>query len=503
MDKGAGVDMKISACVIAKNEEKNIGKWLESMIPIADEMIVVDTGSTDNTKLIARQSGAVVLDYPWCNDFSAAKNFAIDHAKGEWIIFLDADEYFAPKTVGQVRNFIKKIDIHRDIAAICCRLINIDVDNNNRFMTAFMQLRIFRNINKLRYVGAIHEAVSIPKGKKIEIAKDFIIFHTGYSTSIVKKKLQRNLEMLQKKFAQTNGVKTAQDERYLMDAWYGLGEYSKAVEAAKKLLLRKDLDEDLRGRAYETWVSVCMVDGYPEEVTMHCVENAVKDCPKRADLRMMKGLYLYSLQDYLQAEEDLKMGMEIYTNRTKDYVGMADNAERLIPNVQLRLAEICQMKKQLEPACEHYLFGLSFFPYHESLLCSFFAFMKNNNVSDVNIIEQLNHIYDKDKDANFLVRSLLKEGTAGRVVLYYTRFSDVALPEKLKFQLNGNWYAAAENDAKALERDAVILLLAEENGIGHAKYVLQELYASNCPKWNSLTFRKKLQRMREELSAEV
>ena len=99
--------MKISACVITKNEEKNIGKWLQEMSAIADEMIVVDTGSTDNTVNMAKRAGAKVYHFKWINDFAAAKNHAIEQATGDWILFLDADEYFSDETQHNVRNLLK------------------------------------------------------------------------------------------------------------------------------------------------------------------------------------------------------------------------------------------------------------------------------------------------------------------------------------------------------------------------------------------------------------
>ena len=95
--------MKISACVIAKNEAENLPRWLASMRVFADEMIVVDTGSTDETVAIARAGGAQVLHFDWINDFSAAKNFALDAATGDWVVFTDADEYFTEKSAPRVR----------------------------------------------------------------------------------------------------------------------------------------------------------------------------------------------------------------------------------------------------------------------------------------------------------------------------------------------------------------------------------------------------------------
>ena len=91
--------MQISACVITKNEEQNIGEWLTRMKSVAQECIVVDMGSTDNTVGLVKAAGASVYFFPWQGDFAAAKNFALEKATGDWIFFLDADEYFPAETL--------------------------------------------------------------------------------------------------------------------------------------------------------------------------------------------------------------------------------------------------------------------------------------------------------------------------------------------------------------------------------------------------------------------
>ena len=79
--------MRISACVITKNEEENLPSWLGCMQRIADEMVVLDTGSGDRTAEIARAAGAKVFFFQWMDDFAAAKNYALDRATGDWIFF--------------------------------------------------------------------------------------------------------------------------------------------------------------------------------------------------------------------------------------------------------------------------------------------------------------------------------------------------------------------------------------------------------------------------------
>src|SRR3989338_64847 len=91
----------ISVCMIVKNEQQYLQQCLESVKNVADEIIIVDTGSTDNTKQIARQFTDNIYDFAWIDDFSAARNFSLSKAAKEWIFVIDADEFvmFNPKDV--------------------------------------------------------------------------------------------------------------------------------------------------------------------------------------------------------------------------------------------------------------------------------------------------------------------------------------------------------------------------------------------------------------------
>lgn len=83
----------ISVCIIAKNEETNIERCLKSLSKCGFEIIVVDTGSTDNTKAVAKKYTDKVFDFIWCNDFAVAKNFAISKAQYEYVMVIDSDEF--------------------------------------------------------------------------------------------------------------------------------------------------------------------------------------------------------------------------------------------------------------------------------------------------------------------------------------------------------------------------------------------------------------------------
>ena len=100
----------LSVCMIVKNEELNLAKCLMSVKPVADEIIVVDTGSTDKTKLIGSALGAKVFDFTWTNNFSEARNYSLSKASGDWMLVLDADEMISPLDHASLRSLIQQAD---------------------------------------------------------------------------------------------------------------------------------------------------------------------------------------------------------------------------------------------------------------------------------------------------------------------------------------------------------------------------------------------------------
>lgn len=140
---------KITACLIVKNEEEMILRSLSS-VSEADEIIVCDTGSKDATVQIAKDFGATVVFFDWCDDFSAARNFAKSHASNEWILSIDADEFLEP-------NGMRKI---KDAINVC------EEDSINILMkpeTGYGQHRLARVYRKdCEWVGKVHEVIKFP-----------------------------------------------------------------------------------------------------------------------------------------------------------------------------------------------------------------------------------------------------------------------------------------------------------------------------------------------------
>lgn len=161
----------LSLCMIVKNEEEYLGRALTCVRDIVNEMVVVDTGSTDGTMDIAKEFGARVFKYEWNNDFSAAKNYAISKASGDWILSLDADEIIAKRDLQEI---VKLIEINHSfgyklIQRNYTNKTNItgwmpnpmDYQEGNGYAGYFPSplVRLFRNDNRIRFQGLIHEIV--------------------------------------------------------------------------------------------------------------------------------------------------------------------------------------------------------------------------------------------------------------------------------------------------------------------------------------------------------
>lgn len=185
----------ISVCIIAKNEEKNIEKCLQKLHRHPLEIIVVDTGSTDNTKALAAKYADKVLDFPWCNDFAKARNFSISQAKNDWVLMIDCDEFVdrfdfqaIQKLMAQYPDAIGQL--YRD---------NICYDSNKEILHSYDYVERLFNRNVYTYEGSIHEqVVRIGGGELLAFEMPLKVTHTGYSGSDddLELKAQRNISML-------------------------------------------------------------------------------------------------------------------------------------------------------------------------------------------------------------------------------------------------------------------------------------------------------------------
>jgi hypothetical protein len=183
---------RVSVCMVARDCETIIGHALASVRAIADEIIVADTGSKDLTKQVCKRWGARVIDIPWTDNFAEARNRSIAEAKGEWILWIDADEWLEGSVeLGQY--------LYRHwYDALVIPQIHLMVDGPLHDLPP----RVFRNGQGIQFYGYIHEMPG--RGLNEPIADQFVppgvrILHTGYATLAMRTaRTDRNWEIIQR-----------------------------------------------------------------------------------------------------------------------------------------------------------------------------------------------------------------------------------------------------------------------------------------------------------------
>ncbi|MGF6353290.1 tetratricopeptide (TPR) repeat protein [Paenibacillus sp. 4624] len=189
---------RISLCMIVKDEEEMLPRCLESVQGAVDEIIVVDTGSSDRSVAIAREYGASVVEFAWCDDFAAARNAGLERASGDWILFLDADEALEATAREQIRSWT-------EVSGCDGLFLNIHnyTGSGQQGATVNPVLRLFRNHPEHRFKGRIHEQIAAAICERNPEAAfhitDMVIHHYGYQTVVVerKDKVNRNVRLLQ------------------------------------------------------------------------------------------------------------------------------------------------------------------------------------------------------------------------------------------------------------------------------------------------------------------
>ncbi len=212
----------ISLCMITKDEGNNLSNCLDSARDIVDEIIILDTGSTDNTKEIAIKFNAKVLDFKWQDDFSAARNESIKHATKEWILVLDADETIDSEGKKEIKEIINKgendaflfLQKNYTNETSIAGFVNEEHKHNDKIYSGWYGsfiARLFRNRKNYKFDGIVHELVepSIEKSKGKIAATEIVLHHYGNSNpEIARKKRQIYLELCKRKAEQKQDAAT-------------------------------------------------------------------------------------------------------------------------------------------------------------------------------------------------------------------------------------------------------------------------------------------------------
>ena len=289
---------RVSLCMIAKNEQERISGCLESVCGLVDEIIVVDTGSSDRTKRIARSCGAKVFSFPWTGNFAEARNESLRHATGNWIIFLDADERL--NTFG-AQDCLRKAASIPGADAFAVPIINSG-PGGKIDSTIGRAVRFFRNLPDIRFSGRVHESVErfLVESRARLVHADFEIEHFGYALEpgIVKRKYERNFDLLKKELAEDPGNGHAR---------YHLGLTCMALEREEEARQTFDIGLSSEGLTPAIEAMILNMKGYHHlragEID-HALEAACRSLavvPLQNMARLLKGLALFQKQAHLEA----------------------------------------------------------------------------------------------------------------------------------------------------------------------------------------------------------
>ncbi|GIP51609.1 tetratricopeptide repeat-containing glycosyltransferase family 2 protein [Paenibacillus vini] len=231
---------RLSVCMIVKDEEELLPRCLDSLKGLADEIVIVDTGSIDRTKEIAGQYTDLIFNYTWIDDFAAARNESLRHATGKWILVMDADEYLSAEDYPKWNEFLdNEQPVHH--LAYTLPIINFTGDKEYQDeITTSPVTRLFPNYKGIHFERPIHEQLTLgSEGELFHKKLDLNIYHTGYQNQRVSEKNKHERNMLifnqmksQSKMSEYDWFTLGNQYRYAKDEQQALECYEKALKGA-------------------------------------------------------------------------------------------------------------------------------------------------------------------------------------------------------------------------------------------------------------------------------
>ncbi len=297
----------ISACMIVKNEEKLLPGCLDSIKGLVDEIIIVDTGSTDRTMEIAREYGAKIYEHAWQNDFSLHRNQSMGYAASDWILIIDADEEFDPTEHEKIRMLVKRKNVN-GFSFLVYNKINYDRTGS------LQSIRIFQNNKGYKYDGIVHNQLRIT-GKVIET--DLKVIHHGYALSDedMRKKAKRSEALLLKQIEEDPDYLFAHFN--LAQLYRGEADFKKCLEYSKTVVENSSFDT--KGNRHLHLMALdqmgCAYFGIDEfKKAIETFEHALELKSDFLDPLFNLGLSYFKLGKYDDAEKYFQQYLGVKTN---------------------------------------------------------------------------------------------------------------------------------------------------------------------------------------------
>ena len=287
----------IALCMIVKNEEKTLSRILAPLSSVVDQIVIVDTGSTDGTVNVAKCWGAEVHFIPWRDDFAAARNFAFEKSRCDYNLWLDADDVMTQESITQLLHLKKELTGQTD--AYFFRY-NVAFDESGVPTFSYFRERLLKNNENYRFCGRVHEAVSC-MGRT-----EFLPITIEHRPEKKNKDPYRNVKIYRKMRAE--GVAfSARDEYYYGRELYSLGKRVAAKKILTAFLKRQDAWSQNKIEALSILSAIATQEGRGEDAKRLLLQTflyappRVEVCYDLATLFFVEQNYLLAIQWYLHA----------------------------------------------------------------------------------------------------------------------------------------------------------------------------------------------------------
>lgn len=342
----------ISLCMIVRNEEEALPGCLSSIEGIADEIVIVDTGSTDRTKEVARSFGAKVFDFEWINDFAAARNHSFRQATQEYILWLDADDRIAERDRCILLELKENLPPDTDSVTMP---YNLAFDSDGNVTASLRRNRLVRRDRGFRWIGAVHEYLEV-RGRVIN--SEAAVTHSKN-----KAHTDRNLQIY-RTMLQKGKPFTPRDMYYYANELRDHGIYEEAAAQYERFLATKQgwIEDNLQACLKLAECRKRMGDRAGE---IQVLSRYMAYSPPRPELCCRMGDYWRELENYKAAIVWYELALKV--PEPADSMGFRNQAySTWLPHLQLcvcwdRLGEH-------QKAFEHNETALAFAPSHPSML---------------------------------------------------------------------------------------------------------------------------------------
>ncbi|MCX6150716.1 MAG: glycosyltransferase family 2 protein [Ignavibacteriales bacterium] len=303
-NRGKDYAVVLSLCMIIKNEEKYLRDCLESVKDVAEEIIIVDTGSSDKSLEIAESFDSNIFHFTWINNFSAARNFAISKCTGDWILYLDADERLSAKSISELKVLVSR----NENIGIKCIVKNIDAEFNRT--NTMKYTRLFRNQPEVKFAGRVHEQIdsSLLQLKYKIVDSSIEIIHLGYniSSDAKKGKAKRNLQLLLEDYETSNSAYCAYQ---LAQTYNVLDDNENAIKFSFEALEKNELNIQQRAISCGLISNIYLKEHKVEAAHKFVIEGLKFD-GKQPYLNLLASKIYLRLQNLSKAEYYCAMALE-------------------------------------------------------------------------------------------------------------------------------------------------------------------------------------------------